>query len=276
MQTTIDEIAPDIFRLSTFVPEVAPPAGFTFNQFLVRDEEPFLFHTGMRQLFPLVSEAVGRLIPVDDLRWISFAHVEADECGAMNQFLAVAPRGRGGPRRAGVHGVAERPGGPAAAAMADDEVLDIGTHRMRFLADAARPPQLGERAVVRRDDGDAVRRRPVHPRRRRAGDRRPTTSSRPAMRRRGDLPRHVARARPGADARTASPTSARRRWPSCTARRTAATAPPSCGASPPESPPPRPEDDCGPTAHGPRGRVPGCCPGPRPAWRGDAEDRKPA
>src|SRR5262245_52465128 len=75
MHTTIDEIAPDIFRLSTHVEEVAPPAGFSFNQFLVRGDEPFLFHTGMRQLFPLVSEAVGRIIPIDDLRWISFAHV---------------------------------------------------------------------------------------------------------------------------------------------------------------------------------------------------------
>jgi flavorubredoxin len=92
MMTQVDEIAPDIFRLSTYVDQVAPPAGFTFNQFLVRGEEPFLFHTGMRQLFPLVSDAVARIIPLDTLRWISFGHVEADECGAMNQFLAAAPR----------------------------------------------------------------------------------------------------------------------------------------------------------------------------------------
>ena len=88
METKIDEIAPDIFRLSTRVDEIAPPAGFTFNQFLVRDEQPFLFHTGMRALFPLVSDAVSRIVPLADLRWIAFAHVEADECGAMNQFLA--------------------------------------------------------------------------------------------------------------------------------------------------------------------------------------------
>src|SRR3954465_3461970 len=91
METTIDEIAPDIFRLSTLVPEVAP-GGFSFNQFLVRDDEPFLFHTGMRQLYPMVSAAVASLVPLDDLRWISFGHVEADECGAMNQFLADAPK----------------------------------------------------------------------------------------------------------------------------------------------------------------------------------------
>src|SRR4051812_11269276 len=91
METTIDEIAPDIFRLSTLVPEAAP-GGFSFNQFLVRDDEPFLFHTGMRQLYPLVSAAVASIVPLDDLRWVSFAHVEADECGAMNLFLADAPK----------------------------------------------------------------------------------------------------------------------------------------------------------------------------------------
>ena len=91
MYTKIDEIAPDVFRLSTLVADVAP-GGFAFNQFLVRDEQPFLFHTGMRQLYPLVSDAISKLIPIEDLRWISFAHVEADECGAMNLLLADAPQ----------------------------------------------------------------------------------------------------------------------------------------------------------------------------------------
>jgi flavorubredoxin len=132
VETTIDEIAPDTFRLSTVVPEAAP-GGFTFNQFLVRDEQPFLFHTGMRGLHPLVSAAVARLVPVADLRWISFAHVEADECGAMNLFLAGAPGAEV------VHGelacmlsvadLADRP----PRAMADGEVLDLGTHRLRFV-----------------------------------------------------------------------------------------------------------------------------------------------
>jgi flavorubredoxin len=132
VQTRIDEIAPEIFRLSTHVPDVAPPAGFTFNQFLVRGEEPFLFHTGMRQLFPLVSDAIERLVGVERLHWISFAHVEADECGAMNQLLAAAPHAQV------THGVlacmvslndlADRP--PVVAA---DEPLDIGGHRMRFI-----------------------------------------------------------------------------------------------------------------------------------------------
>lgn len=131
--TTIHEIAPDVFRLSTHIDEVAPPAGFSFNQFLIRGDEPFLFHTGMRQLFPLVSGAVSKLIPIGDLRWISFAHVEADESGAMNQFLAAAPHAEV------VHGglavdislndLADRP----PRSMADDEVLDIGGHQLRFL-----------------------------------------------------------------------------------------------------------------------------------------------
>jgi flavorubredoxin len=132
METKIDEIAPDIFRLSTFVDAVAPPAGFTFNQFLVNGEEPFLFHTGMRQLFPLVSDAIGRIIPLDQLRWISFAHIEADECGAMNMLLAAAPRAEV------VHGdlacmlslndMADR-----APRAIGDETLDIGGHVLRFL-----------------------------------------------------------------------------------------------------------------------------------------------
>lgn len=92
MTTQIDEIADGLFRLSTFVPEVAAPAGFVFNQFLVLGEQPLLFHTGPRRMFPLVREAVGRLIAPERLRWISFGHVEADECGAMNEWLALAPQ----------------------------------------------------------------------------------------------------------------------------------------------------------------------------------------
>ncbi len=133
MFTEVEEIAPDIFRLSTHVEEIAPPAGFTFNQFLIRGDEPFLFHTGMRGLFPLVSEAVNRIVPVTDLRWISFAHVEADECGAMNDFLAVAPNAQvvhgGLAVMVSLNDLADRP----PRAMGDDEVLDIGGHRMRFL-----------------------------------------------------------------------------------------------------------------------------------------------
>lgn len=91
METRIDEIGDRVFRISTFVPEIAEPAGFTFNQFLLDAEEPLLFHTGMRHLFPAVSKAVASVIPLSRVRWIAFGHIEADECGAMNEFLEAAP-----------------------------------------------------------------------------------------------------------------------------------------------------------------------------------------
>jgi flavorubredoxin len=70
METRIDEIGDRIYRLSTYVPDIVPPAGFTFNQFLVLGDEPLLFHTGLRKMFPLVSEAVSRIMPVQNLRWM--------------------------------------------------------------------------------------------------------------------------------------------------------------------------------------------------------------
>lgn len=90
LTTNVHEIADGVFRLSTCVPDVMP-GGFTFNQFLLAGDEPMLFHTGPRQLYPLVSEAIGKVLPVESLRCITFGHVEADECGAMNLFLAAAP-----------------------------------------------------------------------------------------------------------------------------------------------------------------------------------------
>ena len=91
MNTSTHEIADGIYRLSTCVPDAAP-GGFTFNQFLIDAEQPLLFHTGPRRMFPLVSAAVARILPLERLRWIAFGHVESDECGAMNEFLAAAPR----------------------------------------------------------------------------------------------------------------------------------------------------------------------------------------
>lgn len=90
MQTNIHEIADGVYRLSTLIPEAAP-GGFTFNQYLLTGDEPLLFHTGARQLFPLVRDAVAKLIDVEQLRWISFGHVESDESGSMNQWLDAAP-----------------------------------------------------------------------------------------------------------------------------------------------------------------------------------------
>jgi flavorubredoxin len=133
METTVTEIAPDIYRLSTWVPDVAPPAGFTFNQFLVVADEPLLFHTGHRAMFPLVSEAVGRVLPVEDVRWITFGHVEADECGSMNQWLAAAPRSEVAHGALGcmvsLDDLCDRPPRP----LAHGEVLDLGGKRVRHL-----------------------------------------------------------------------------------------------------------------------------------------------
>src|ERR1700742_1769356 len=91
MDTRIDEISAGLFRFPTCVPHIAPPAGFTFNQFLVMGQEPLLFHLGHRKTFPLTAAAVSRVLPLEKLRWLSFGHVEADECGAMNEWLAAAP-----------------------------------------------------------------------------------------------------------------------------------------------------------------------------------------
>lgn len=133
MDTTVDEIADGIYRLSTFVPDVAPPAGFTFNQLLIKADEPLLFHTGPRQLFPLVSDAVASVVPVDQPRWITFGHVEADECGSMNQWLAAAPQAEVAHGLIGcmvsLNDLADRP----PRLLADGEVLDIGGKRLRHL-----------------------------------------------------------------------------------------------------------------------------------------------
>jgi flavorubredoxin len=134
METRIDEIAAGIYRLSTFVPEIAPPAGFTFNQFLVLGEEPLLFHAGLRRMFPSVHAALARLIPPERLRWITFGHYEADECGAMNHWLAVAPRAEVAQGRTGclvsLNDTADR----APRILADGEAIDLGGgKRVRYL-----------------------------------------------------------------------------------------------------------------------------------------------
>lgn len=134
METKIDEIAAGIYRVSAFVPDIAPPAGFTFNHFLVRGEEPLLFHTGLRRMFPLVQAAVARLLPPEQLRWIAFGHYEADECGAMNEWLAVAPRAEVAHGQTGclvsLNDMANRP----PRVLADGEAIDLGGgKRVRYL-----------------------------------------------------------------------------------------------------------------------------------------------
>ncbi len=134
METKIDEIASGIYRLSTLVPDIAPPAGFTFNQFLILGEAPLLFHTGPRQMFPLVRSAVSRLIPPEQLRWIAFGHYEADECGAMNEWLAVAPQAEVAHGQTGclvsLNDMADR----KPRVLQDGETIDLGKgKRVRYL-----------------------------------------------------------------------------------------------------------------------------------------------
>lgn len=132
MTTKVDEIAPRIYRLSTLVPEIGP-TGFTFNQFLLDDDEPLLFHTGHRSMFPSVRDAVEQIVPVERLRWITFGHVESDECGAMNEFLAVAPHAQVAHGAVGcmvsIGEMADRPPRP----LADGEVIELGAKRVRHI-----------------------------------------------------------------------------------------------------------------------------------------------
>jgi flavorubredoxin len=134
MQTNVTEIADGIFRLSTFVPDIAPPAGFVFNQFLVLGDEPLLFHTGLRRMFPLTHSAVARLMAPEKLRWITFGHFEADECGAMNEWLAAAPQAQVAHGQIGcmvsLNDFADRP----PRMLNNGEVLELGRgKRIRYI-----------------------------------------------------------------------------------------------------------------------------------------------
>ena len=115
METKISEITNGIYRLSTFVPDIAPPAGFAFNQFLVLGDEPLMFHTGLRKMFSLNRDALSRIIPLERLRWISYGHYEADECGAMNEWLRRCSQRTSRARANRLPGVAERFRRPHAA-----------------------------------------------------------------------------------------------------------------------------------------------------------------
>ena len=133
METKVDEIADKIYRFSTLIPGVAGPAGLTFNQFLIDADEPLLFHTGQRPLFAAVSAAAARIIDLAKLRWITFSHVESDECGALDEWLAAAPKATAAHGRLGcniwLNDMAPRP----PRALADGEVLDLGGKKVRRL-----------------------------------------------------------------------------------------------------------------------------------------------
>ena len=147
MTARASEIAEGIFRLSTFVPEITPPAGFTFNQYLLVADEPLLFHTGPRHMFDSILAAVSAILPASTLRWISFGHVESDECGSMNKWLEAAPMAQV------VHGatacmvslndLADRP----PRIVADGEILDLGGKRVRWL-DTPHVPHAWESGLM--------------------------------------------------------------------------------------------------------------------------------
>ena len=132
MTTTTDEIADAIFRISTPI-EIPGGGGFSFNQYLIVDDAPLLFHTGLRGLFPAVRDAIATVLPVEQLRYLACSHFEADECGALNQFLAVAPAAEPlcGQIAAmvSVNDYADR----APRGLADNEVVALGRHSVRWL-----------------------------------------------------------------------------------------------------------------------------------------------
>ena len=132
MKTEVTAIADRIYRLSTFVPAVGPN-GLAFNQFLIDADEPMLFHYGQRSLFPLVSEAVKSVIPFAKLRWTTCSHVEADESGALNQWLAAAPNATPAHGQVGCNiwltDMADR----KPRALRNDETVDLGGKKVRWL-----------------------------------------------------------------------------------------------------------------------------------------------
>lgn len=130
MKASVTEIAADVYRISTFHPDY----GIQFNQFLIRDDEPFIMHTGFKKMFSITLEGLASVIDPKKLRWIGFSHFESDECGALNDFLKVAPQAQAVCSMVGamvmVNDFADRAPRP----LNDNEVLEIGRHRLRFLA----------------------------------------------------------------------------------------------------------------------------------------------
>jgi flavorubredoxin len=133
--TKIDEIAPDLYRISIYVPDFH----LQFNHFLIKDDESLLFHTGYKAMFPQVHEAVATIINPSQIRWISFSHFESDECGSLNQWLEVAPSAQAVCSIVGalvsVNDFATRP----AKGMSDDEILTTGKYCFRFCSTAHLP-----------------------------------------------------------------------------------------------------------------------------------------
>jgi flavorubredoxin len=130
MSSTVTEIAPDLYRLSTF----HPGFGIQFNQFLVKDDEPFLMHTGMKKMFAATRDAVATVLDPASVRWIGFSHFEPDECGALNEWLALAPRAQAVCSFVGANVMVNDFADREARVLADEETLETGRHRLRFLS----------------------------------------------------------------------------------------------------------------------------------------------
>ncbi len=133
--TTISEIADGIYRISTpLKPSDEFPPGFTFNQFLIVADKPLLYHTGTRQMFPLTLGAISSVMPIENLRYISFSHVEGDECGALNNFLAAAPKAE--PlcseiaAMTSIGDMADRP----PRILGDGETINLGSHSVTWIS----------------------------------------------------------------------------------------------------------------------------------------------
>jgi flavorubredoxin len=133
MTTTINEVAPNIYRISTPLPTEAVPGGFSLNQYLILDEAPLLFHTGTRHNFLLVREAIETVMPIERLRYVAFSHIEADEMGALNEFLGAAPEAvpvcSTVAALVSIGDMADR----APLPLADGQTLPLGAHTMRWL-----------------------------------------------------------------------------------------------------------------------------------------------
>ena len=227
METKISEIANGIYRLSTYVPDIAPPAGFTFNQFLVLGDEPLMFHTGLRKMFPLNREALSRIIPPERLRWIAYGHFEADECGAMNEWLAVAPQATPAHGQTGcmvsLNDIADR----EPRVLMDGEVIDLGGgKRVRYI-DTPHTPHGWDAGVLFEESTRTLL----------CGDLFTQLGNDPALTD-GDVVGpaiaaedlfHYSSLNPGMGGRSAaSPASRHARWRSCTVPPLRATAPPRC------------------------------------------------
>jgi flavorubredoxin len=130
--TNIQEVADGIYRINTPVTMAGGPGAFNFNQYLIIDDAPMLFHTGMRRIFPLVREAISSVMPIERLRYLGLSHFEADECGALNSFLAVAPNAvpvcSQIAAMVSIGDFADR----APRALADGETLELGRHKIRW------------------------------------------------------------------------------------------------------------------------------------------------